>query len=453
MNKLVLLTLLLAAGTLAAIPVLTNVMAGQLADQILISYNLAHADNLPCEVSVRVSNDGGASYTIIPATLSGDVGTVAATAAGAQYQINWSYALDGVGNGDSYRVKVIADDGAGVVEPLIFTPPAGSYNSPQNVNISCPTNGATIHYTLDGDDPDAGSPVYSGPVSISETATLKARAYKPGWTPSAIGSAEYVIAPSNMIFLPGGSFTMGDTRGQGDIDELPTHSVILSPYYIGRCEVTQSEWQAVMGSNPASGYGVGPTYPVYSVSWYSILKYCNLRSLAEGFTPAYSISGSTDPVQWGNVPSSWNTTWNAVVCDWTANGYRMPTEAEWEYAARGGTNTPDYLYAGSDDIDAVAWYLGNNVPDGTKPVGTKAPNGIGTYDMTGNVWEWCWDWSGDYSAGTQANPTGPATGDYRIIRSGFWLNTGVFCRVSKRYSNYVYDPGFYVGFRLCRTGL
>ncbi|MDD3143057.1 MAG: SUMF1/EgtB/PvdO family nonheme iron enzyme [Candidatus Cloacimonetes bacterium] len=453
MNKLLLLTLLLAATLLAAAPVLTNVAAGQLNDQVLISYQLAHPDDLPCDVSLQVSNDGGASYTIFPAALSGDFGTIAATSAGAQYQINWDYAQDGVGNGNNYRVKVIADDGAGEVAPPVFTPPAGSYENAQNVTITCATNGATIRYTTDGSDPDPNSPEYSTPVPINETTTLKARGFKPGWTASAISSAEYTITPSNMVFLPGGSFTMGDTRGVGDVDELPTHSVILSPFYIGRCEVTQGEWQAVMGSNPASGYGVGDNYPVYSISFYSILKFCNLLSLSEGFTPVYSISGSTNPADWGTVPTSWNDDWSAVVCDWTANGYRMPTEAEWEYAARGGTNTPDYLYAGSEDINAVAWYNGNNTPDGTKPVGTKATNGIGAYDFSGNVWEWCWDWNGDYSAAAQTNPTGPATGDYRIIRSGFFLNTADYCRVTKRYSAYVYDAGFYVGFRLGRTGL
>ncbi len=453
MKKYMVLTLFLAAALLAAAPVLTNVAAGQSGNQVVISYHLAHPDNLPCEVSVQVSNDGGASYTIFPTSLSGDQGTVAATAAGAQYQITWDCSQEGVPNGNNYRVKVIADDGAGEVAPPVFSPPSGSYDGAQNVVISSPTPGTSIHYTTDGSDPDAESPLYTVPLVVDANTTLKARGFKPGWTPSAISSAEYAITPSNMILLPGGSFTMGDTRGQGDAGELPTHIVILSPYYIGRCEVTQAEWQAVMGSNPSSGYGVGPNYPVYSISWYSVLKYCNLRSLAEGFTPVYSILGSTNPANWGAVPTGWNAVWNGAVCDWTANGYRLPTEAEWEYAARGGTNTPDYLYAGSDDINAVAWYDGNNTPNGSKPVGTKAPNGIGAYDFSGNVWEWCWDWFGDYSAGTQANPTGPFAGDYRIIRSGFYMNTPDYCRVSMRYSNYIYDSGFYVGVRVSRSGL
>jgi len=119
----------MAAGLLSAAPAVTNVMAAQTGNVVLISYRLAHPDNLPCEVSLRVSNDGGASYTIIPTSLSGDYGTIAATADGAQYQINWFFGLDGVGNGNNYRVKVLADDGAGEVAQPVFDPPGGSYDS------------------------------------------------------------------------------------------------------------------------------------------------------------------------------------------------------------------------------------------------------------------------------------------------------------------------------------
>ena len=253
----------------------------------------------------------------------------------------------------------------------------------------------------------------------------------------------------NFTLVPGGTFIMGRTRGNGDSDELPTHSVTLDAFYIGKYEVTQAEWMATMGNNPASGYGVGDTYPVYYITWYEILKYCNLRSMAEGLTPVYSILGSTDPNNWGSVPTSNNSTWDAVICNWSSSGYRMPTEAEWEYAARGASNDPDYLYSGSDFISNVAWYGMNNY---AMPVGTKAPNSLGVFDMSGNVWEWCWDWWGNnyYSSCPQIKPLGPSGGVYRVARGGSWLNSADVCRVVKRSKRAPYS-GLYIGVRLCRT--
>ncbi len=338
-----------------------------------------------------------------------------------------------------------------------FNPPGGSYDLPINVTITSATPGATIHYTIDGGDPNPASAVYSGPVSISQTTTLKAKACREGWSDSATARDTYTIAPppDRMVYVPGGTFTMGDTHGVGLPEELPTHSVTLDPFYIGKYEVTQAEWQAVMGSNPAHDCGVGYNYPVYLVSWYAVLKYCNLRSKAEGLNPVYSISGTTNPAYWGEVPNSDNAAWNAAICDWSANGYRLPTEAEWEYAARGATNAPDYLYSGSDEVDTVAWYWDNWGEEHrtTHAVGELAPNGIGAHDMSGNVWEWCWDWySGDYYGSSPGvNPTGPGSGLYRLIRGGNWYIHAFASRVSFRGA---YDPYYSLnlhGFRLCRA--
>ncbi len=261
--------------------------------------------------------------------------------------------------------------------------------------------------------------------------------------------------PANLVFVPGGTFTMGRTTGSGDLDELPTHTVTLNSFYIGKYEVTQVEYSQYMQPryNWTNNYGLGDNYPAYYVSWYAILKYCNLRSMAEGLTPCYTISGSTNPADWGEVPTSSNSAWDDVTCNWSANGYRLPTEAEWEYAARGATNNPDYLYSGSDDINTVAWY-GSNSGSTTHIIGTKAPNCIGTYDMSGNVWEWCWDWYSIsyYSSSPQHNPRGPEHGRSRLLRGSSWYGNAALCRVASRF----YDPpheGSYsnVGFRLCRS--
>ncbi len=340
------------------------------------------------------------------------------------------------------------------VSKPVFSPPGGTYEGGVDVGITTTTLGTTILYTTDGSDPNSNSSVYVSPIHVTQTTTLKAKAYRSGLQDSAIATANYTIEtppiPENFVFVPGGTFTMGDTRGAGESNEVPTHSVTLSPFYIGKYEVTQAEYTAIMGSNPAHNYGVGDNYPVYYVSWYSILKYCNLRSLAEGLTPVYTISGSTNPASWGAVPTSNNTAWDAAICNWNANGYRLPTEAEWEYAARGATNNPDHLYSGSDDINAVAWYYGNNDPYGSKPVGTKSPNGIGTYDMSGNVWEWCWDWFGSYGSAAQTNPTGPGSGSSRLLRGGGWRNSAGYCRVADRGGG---NPGSgnVSGIRLCRA--
>ncbi|PKN78217.1 MAG: hypothetical protein CVU48_08940 [Candidatus Cloacimonetes bacterium HGW-Cloacimonetes-1] len=302
-----------------------------------------------------------------------------------------------------------------------FDPTGGLYLSTQNVTISCSTDGAEIRYTTDGSEPIASSLLYSNPVLVFLDTTLKAKAFKELWTSSEMVTAVYSnSAPIGFVFVPSGTITMGDTRGSGQSNELPTHSVSLNSFFMSKYEVTQGEYQNVMGSNPASGYGVGASYPVYNVNWYAAITYCNLRSISEDLTPVYTISGSTNPASWGTVPLSYNATWDTAICNWSANGYRLPTEAEWEYAARGGTNTPDYLYSGSDDINAVAWYDGNNTPSGSKQVGTKSQNFLGIYDMSGNEWEWCWDWYVSYSSSPANNPTGPSGGSYRVFRGGGW---------------------------------
>ena len=166
----------------------------------------------------------------------------------------------------------------------------------------------------------------------------------------------------------------------------------------------------------------------------------------------YSILGSTDPADWGSVPSFEYSPWDIAICNWDADGYRLPTEAEWEYAARGATNTPDYLYSGSDDINEVAWYS-HNSGNKTHHVGTKAANGIGIYDMSGNVWEWCWDWyiSNYYESSPQNNPTGPTDRCFKVLRGGSRFVDAAYCRVAVRHCDFPYGGRGNGGFRLCRT--
>ncbi|MBU1172265.1 MAG: formylglycine-generating enzyme family protein [Proteobacteria bacterium] len=252
--------------------------------------------------------------------------------------------------------------------------------------------------------------------------------------------------PGAMVSVQGGTFDMVDPSSDQVIN-----AVTVSDFSIGKYEVTQKEWSDIMGSNPASGNSVGDNYPVYHISWFEIVMYCNKRSVEEGLTPCYSISASTDPEDWSTLPVYSSdpsfADWNAVECNWSANGYRLPTEAEWEYAARGGAHwTDSYEYSGSDILGSVAWHDGNS-NDLTHTIGTKLPNQLGISDMSGNLYEFCWDWNATY-AGDVTDPTGPGTGEFRIVRGGSWMSMDANCVVDGRYGEYpnsVYD---YNGFRV-----
>ena len=222
---------------------------------------------------------------------------------------------------------------------------------------------------------------------------------------------------NNMVYVSGGTFTMGGTSEQGSDaydDEKPTHSVTLSSYYICKYEVTQALWRAVMGNNPSNFKG--DNLPVECVSWDDCQTFINRLN------------------------------------SYTGRNFRLPTEAEWEFAARGGNYSRHYKYSGSNYISDVAWYDGNS-NNRTHPVGTKQANELGLYDMSGNVWEWCSDWYGSYSSYSQNDPTGPNSGSDRVKRGGGWIFNARFCRSSLR----IYDsPGsryFVLGLRLVLSQL
>ena len=215
-----------------------------------------------------------------------------------------------------------------------------------------------------------------------------------------------------MIAVEGGTFKMGATSEQGSdaySDKRPVHSVTLSDYYIGETEVTQELWDAVMGTNPSRFKG--SKRPVESVSW---------NDCQEFITKLNNLTGKN---------------------------FRLPTEAEWEYAARGGSKSKGYKYSGSNTIGNVAWYEGNS-GNKTHDVKTKQANELGIYDMSGNVWEWCQDCKGDDSSSSQTNPTGPTSGSYRVYRGGSWYNNAKYCRVSYRYYYYPDYTFLNLGLRL-----
>lgn len=412
------------------------------------TYDTAQSINIICasaEATIRYTTNGS-NPTLASAVYNGPIDISRNTTLKAKaFRIGW---MDSAIASASYTINV-----AETVATPTFSPSGGSNYVAQTVFISCATNGAIIRYTTNGSDPGPSSMLYTNPISIQHDTTLKARAYKYLYLASDIASAEYSIVPAEFVLIPGGTFTMGDTRQGAESSELPIHSVTLSSFYLDRYEVTQAEYYAVMGDNPGEDYGLGTNYPAYYVSWYAALKYCNLRSLAEELSPVYNILGSTNPDDWGIIPSSSNASWNAVICNWNANGYRLPTEAEWEYAARGGSSTPDYLYSGSDAINTVAWYIAN--ASSSNLVGSKAPNALGLYDMSGNVYEWCWDLYDSYSSSPATNPHGPNSqaGRFeRLRRGGYWESIASYCRTSFRGFN---DPSSAfkgTGFRLCKTG-
>ncbi len=216
----------------------------------------------------------------------------------------------------------------------------------------------------------------------------------------------------------------------GGIFEREGYDITVSSFEIGKFLVTQKLYQSIMGKNPSNFKG--ENRPVECVSWLGAVEFCNALSKKDGLSPCYSGRGSS------------------IKCNFNANGYRLPTEAEWEFAARGGNQSDGYEYSGSDDLDEVGWFKYNSRNE-THDVGQKKPNELGIYDMSGNVWEWCNDWYDDYEEVDQINPLGASSGDYRVFRSGSWSNIDDICTVSCR--NYD-DPGYsdvHLGFRVVRS--
>jgi formylglycine-generating enzyme required for sulfatase activity len=251
--------------------------------------------------------------------------------------------------------------------------------------------------------------------------------------------------PDNFVRINGGTFTMGSPANEpGRGSDETQHQVTVSGFYMGKYEVTQAEYQTVMGTNPSNFKG--PNLPVEKVSWFDAVEYCNKRSQKEGLSPAYTISGTGDS--------------RTVSMNRNANGYRLPTEAEWEYACRAVTTTP--FSTGNNVTTSQANYDGNFPYNGnakgtnlskTWNVGSGAANAWGLYDMHGNVWEWCWDWLGSYASGAQTDPDGASSGANRVVRGGSWYYDAQRLRSAYRSNT---GPGYRLndlGFRLARPSL
>jgi formylglycine-generating enzyme required for sulfatase activity len=260
--------------------------------------------------------------------------------------------------------------------------------------------------------------------------------------------------PADMVRIAGGTFMRGSPASEAGRDDDETrHSVSISrPFYIGKYEVTQKEWVEVMGTNPS--YFKGDNLPVENVSWYDAIEYCNKRSEREGLTLAYTIdkTRSDGNNTNGEDDVKWVVTWNR-----SANGYRLPTEAEWELACRAGTSTP--FYTGNnittDQANCNGNYPYNNNAKGvcrekTWAVGSGTPNPWGIYDMSGNVYEWCWDWYGSYGSGSQTDPAGAPSGSVRVYRGGSWGHPVRFVRSAFRNNNTPSFRGDGLGFRILR---
>ena len=367
------------------------------------------------DLAVTSSNPGVA----IPRLVNGTIMVVAVAEGTATITVN---AADGWGNPDECVVTVYTE--------------LGDTNCDGYINIADVTE--LIDYLLSSDatqinltnaDTDKNGSVNIADVTEQIDYLLSGRW---SWEEEPFQDETFTVngVSFKMVYVEGGTFTMGaSTEQDGDAydNEKPAHEVTLSSYSIGETEVTQALWQAVMGSNPSyvssrNGYTNDFNRPVECVSW----EDCQIF-----ITKLNQLTGKT---------------------------FRLPTEAEWEFAARGGNQSRSYKYSGSNIIGDVAWYydnsyaLGSNSPDyGTHTVATKAPNELGLYDMSGNVWEWCQDWYGAYSSDAQINSVGPSTGSRRVNRGGSWHTHARYCRVSSRNDDTPTCTVAYLGLRLARS--
>lgn len=259
-------------------------------------------------------------------------------------------------------------------------------------------------------------------------------------------SQQSTVISEGLVLVKGGYFRNKNSN-------LYQTNVKVKDFYIGQYEITQKEWVEIMGNNPAELQD--DAYPIVNVNWYDCVEYCNERSAKEGFTPYYNIDKENkDP---NNLSVDDEIKWTVTINE-GADGYRLPTEVEWEYAASGGQKSNSYLYSGSDNVDDVAWYFRNSGDEyltgswywgaieannsQNKPVGQKQCNELELYDMSGNVREWCWDWSGE-TVHTESS-------EARVLRGGGWIGDDVPCGITYRSSMEAHYAQPDLGLRVCR---
>jgi formylglycine-generating enzyme required for sulfatase activity len=318
----------------------------------------------------------------------------------------------------------------------------------------------------------APTPLGSFPIVASgllENTSYFARAYATTSSGTDYGAEirfQTAAPPAGFSLIPEGVFTMGDSFGEGKADERPLRQVTVSAFYMAQQETTKSLWDEIRAWGVSRGYtdlpvggGKEATHPVQEVNWFDVIKWCNARSEKDGLEPCYRVGGNI--MRTGTAEPT---------VKWAARGYRLPTEAEWEKAARGGLDGKRFPWGdtishtrANYNSDSDGFYIYDVTPTRgfhpqyavgampyTSPVGSFTPNGNGLYDMTGNVWEWCWDRYGSYEAGAQTDPKGATSGSSRVVRGGSWGDEAIYGRVTFRYGLHPSDWYNYWGFRSAR---
>jgi len=359
-----------------------------------------------------------------------------------------------------------ADLSALTVSTGTLVPPFAPGTTVYTVNVNNSVTSITVTGTLA--DTNATVSANNGkPQNLQEgnnviplTVTAQDGTTKKDYVVTVIRSQDYSSSKIGTLkYVPAGRFQR---------DATETNISVVSAFRMSQHEITRSQFQTIMGTDPSEiSTSSGTSDPVQNVNWYHAIAFCNKLSLAEGLTPVYRVTVGGSEVNWStltyaNIPISSNADWDGATADWNANGYRLPTEMEWMWAAMGapedgqggGTNTTGYTkaFAGSTGINAIgdyAWYV-NNSDGKTHPAGTKLPNELELYDMSGNVLEWCWDWYDTYPTGSIEDYRGPASGSDRIFRGGSWGDGEDYCIASWQGCNFPYSSSHVDGFRVVR---